>query len=73
MQTDVLVLKDEFRDFPSAHRSCTPTPHSIRNQCSDVRFASASFASLGFVSLYLTGKIYLFVRPQTVTPQHYSV
>ena len=38
------------------------TPRSICNQCSDVGFTLVSFASLGFLSLYLAGKTCLFVR-----------
>ena len=61
-QTDIFILKDGFRSFPSGHASCMPTPRSIPIQCSDVGFALVSFAGLGFLSFYLAGKIHLFVR-----------
>ncbi|PVG02718.1 acid phosphatase/Vanadium-dependent haloperoxidase [Serendipita vermifera] len=40
-QTDVFIMRDGFRSFPSAH-------------------SSLSFAGLGFLTFYLSGKLHLF-------------
>jgi diacylglycerol diphosphate phosphatase/phosphatidate phosphatase len=60
-QTDQFIMRDGFRSFPSGHSSCTFLhPHATRPVANGLM--SVSFAGLGFLSLYLAGKLHLFDR-----------
>lgn len=56
-QTDMDILKDGFRSFPSGHSSRKSNP--FRSLPFD-QLILVSFAGLGFLSFYLAGKLHLF-------------
>lgn len=59
-QTNIAIMRDGFRSFPSGHSSgmfsITLKPY-IYNV-----FPTVSFAGLGFLAFYLAGKLHLFNR-----------